>query len=114
MILVIGSLDALVDFTRFSRRLLTSTLWIVDCGFSPKNQLLINGEFMEGDGAEAIINPSTGITIAKIKEASLAQVAQATKAAASAFQSWSKTPRVSWILCKRRLITAEASSPQTE
>ena len=50
---------------------------------------------MEGDGAEAIINPSTGITIAKIKEASLAQVAQATKAAASAFQSWSKTPRVS-------------------
>jgi hypothetical protein len=22
--------------------------------------------------------------------------------------------RVSWILCKRRLITAEASSPQTE
>ena len=56
------------------------------------HKLLINGELMAGEGAaEAIINPSTGETIAKIKEASLAQVAQATKAAAIAFQFWSKT-----------------------
>ena len=56
------------------------------------HKLLINGEFMAGEGAaEAIINPSNGKTIAKIKEASLAQVAQATKAAAIAFQFWSKT-----------------------
>lgn len=56
------------------------------------HKLLINGEFIEGDGAvEAIINPSTGTTIAKIKEASLVQVAQATKVAAIAFQAWSKT-----------------------
>ena len=56
------------------------------------HKLLINGKFVTGEGAaEAIHNPSTGEVIANINEASLAQVEQATKAAATAFQTWSKT-----------------------
>ena len=56
------------------------------------HKLLINGEFMAGEGVpEAIVNPSTGQVIANINEASLAQVEAATNAAAIAFQAWSKT-----------------------
>jgi len=56
------------------------------------HKLLINGKFVAGEGdAEAIMNPSTGQGIASIKEASLSQVEQATKSAAIAFQTWSKT-----------------------
>lgn len=56
------------------------------------HKLLINGKFVAGEGAaEVIHNPSTGEVIANINEASLAQVEQATKAAATAFQTWSKT-----------------------
>lgn len=47
---------------------------------------LIYGQFVVGEGAdEVIINPATGQTITTIKEASLAQVEWATKAAAEAF-----------------------------
>ena len=56
------------------------------------HKMLINGQFVAGEGeAQAVINPSTGQTIASIKEASLAQVESATKAAAMAFSAWSKT-----------------------
>ena len=56
------------------------------------NKLLINGEFVAGEGQnESIINPATGQIIAHIKEASLAQVELATKAAANSFVAWRKT-----------------------
>ena len=56
------------------------------------HKMLIDGKFVAGEGvAETIINPSTGEVIANIKEASLAQVEQATKSAAIAFPAWSKT-----------------------
>jgi aminobutyraldehyde dehydrogenase len=56
------------------------------------HKCLIDGEFVAGEGtAEAIFNPSTGEVIANIHEASLPQVEEATKAAAKAFSSWSKT-----------------------
>ena len=56
------------------------------------HKLLINGQFVAGEGAnEAIINPATGQIIANIKEASLAQIEQATQSAAAAFGAWSKT-----------------------
>ena len=56
------------------------------------NKLSINGQFITGEGQdETIVNPATGQIIAHIKEASVAQVELATKAAASAFSAWSKT-----------------------
>jgi len=56
------------------------------------HKMLIDGSFVVGEGAaEAIMSPSMGESIASIKEASLAQIEQATKAAATAFQTWSKT-----------------------
>ena len=56
------------------------------------HKCLIDGQFVAGEGvAEAIINPSTGEVIANIHEATLTQVEDATKAAAKAFSSWSKT-----------------------
>ncbi len=59
---------------------------------SQLNKLLINGQFMTGEGAsEAILNPATGQIIAHLKEASLAQIASATKAAADAYPAWRKT-----------------------
>ena len=59
---------------------------------SKLNKLLINGQFVAGEGPnEVIVNPATGQVIANIKEASLLQVEAATKAAAQAFPAWSKT-----------------------
>jgi aminobutyraldehyde dehydrogenase len=56
------------------------------------HKCLIDGQFVAGEGTpEAIINPSTGEVIANIHEATLTQVEDATKAAAKAFSSWSKT-----------------------
>ncbi len=55
-------------------------------------KLLIDGDFVQGEGAsESILDPATGTAIAAVPEASPAQVAAATRAAAAAFASWSRT-----------------------
>jgi len=55
-------------------------------------QLLINGQFVNGQGnPENIVNPATGELITTIPEASLEQIQQAVSAAAAAFPSWKKT-----------------------
>jgi len=55
-------------------------------------QLLINGQFVDGQGApENIINPATGELLVTIPEASIEQIQQAVTAAAKAFPTWKKT-----------------------
>lgn len=55
--------------------------------------LLINGALVEGKGgAEQIVNPENGETIATIKGADSAQVDEAVMAAEKAFTSWSCVP----------------------
>ena len=57
-----------------------------------QTQLLINGVFVTGEGAEeAIVNPATGATIAAVREASLSQVDEAVAAADAAFAKWART-----------------------
>ncbi|BCM25002.1 gamma-aminobutyraldehyde dehydrogenase [Methyloradius palustris] len=55
-------------------------------------QLLINGQFVSGEGnAEPILNPATGELLTTIHEASMDQIKLATSSAATAFTSWKKT-----------------------
>ncbi|WP_205300355.1 gamma-aminobutyraldehyde dehydrogenase [Pantoea sp. Ap-967] len=55
--------------------------------------LLINGELVRGEGqAEVLFNPSTGLAIGEVNEASTQQVDQAVRAARSAFAEWSQLP----------------------
>ena len=57
-----------------------------------QTKMLIDGQLVEGDGVEeAIVNPATGDTLVKVREASEAQVAHAVQAAGRAFASWSLT-----------------------
>ena len=57
-----------------------------------QTKLFINGQFVAGQGAlENIINPATGELITQVAEASLEQIQQAVKAAATAFPTWKKT-----------------------
>jgi aminobutyraldehyde dehydrogenase len=57
-----------------------------------QTQLLINGQFVNGEGSLiSILNPSTEIEITKVAEASLVQIQQAVSAAAAAFPNWKKT-----------------------
>lgn len=57
-----------------------------------QTQLLIDGVFETGEGAEeAILNPATGETVVKIPSASTGQVDQAVTAARRAFETWSDT-----------------------
>ncbi len=57
-----------------------------------QKSLLINGQFVSGEGAlENIINPSTGEVITQVKEASLEQISAAVTAAQNAFTTWKKT-----------------------
>ncbi len=57
-----------------------------------QTKMLINGQFVEGQGAiEKIINPASAEVITQVAEASLAQIQQAVSAAASAFTTWKKT-----------------------
>ena len=58
-----------------------------------QKKLLINGRLVAGQGkAEEVLNPATGKVIARIAEASAAQVDAAVKAAEAAFAGWSQTP----------------------
>lgn len=58
-------------------------------------QLLINGQFVAGEGEiEEVLNPATGEVIARVAEASLEQVQAAVAAAQAAFASWGRsTPK---------------------
>jgi aminobutyraldehyde dehydrogenase len=53
----------------------------------------IDGQFVAGEGAvENILDPATGEVLAKVPEASQAQIQAAVKAAEKAFPGWSRTP----------------------
>jgi aminobutyraldehyde dehydrogenase len=57
-----------------------------------ETNLLINGNFIAGQGAEeSIVNPATGKPVATVREASAAQVDAAVAAAQAAFKSWGQT-----------------------
>ncbi|HEX6011572.1 MAG TPA: gamma-aminobutyraldehyde dehydrogenase, partial [Geminicoccaceae bacterium] len=57
-----------------------------------QTQLLINGSFVRGEGAEEeIVDPATGERIAMVAEASLSQVEEAVAAADAAFPRWART-----------------------
>jgi aminobutyraldehyde dehydrogenase len=58
-----------------------------------QTRLLINGKLVAGEGkVEEVLDPSTGKVLAKVPEASRGQVDAAVKAAAAAFDGWSRTP----------------------
>lgn len=53
----------------------------------------IDGQFVAGEGAvENILDPATGEVLAKVPEASQAQIQAAVKAAEKAFPGWARTP----------------------
>jgi aminobutyraldehyde dehydrogenase len=53
----------------------------------------IDGQFVAGEGAvEDILDPATGEVLAKVPEASPAQIQAAVKAAEKAFPGWARTP----------------------
>ena len=55
-------------------------------------RLLINGDMVVGAGAEqTVLNPHSGETLVKIREASVDQIHQAVTAAAAAFKTWGQT-----------------------
>ncbi len=55
-------------------------------------KLLINGQFVKGEGEPiSVINPSTGLEITQVAEASMVQIQQAVAAAATAFKTYKKT-----------------------
>ena len=55
-------------------------------------KLLINGQFVQGEGESiSVLNPSTGVEITQVAEASMAQIQQAVAAAATAFKTYKKT-----------------------
>ena len=57
-----------------------------------QTKLLINGQFVVGEGAPLdILNPATGSVIGQVAEASEAQVDSAVRAADAAFDGWSQT-----------------------
>ena len=60
-----------------------------------QTRLLIDGQLVNGAGAEVeVLNPATGETITRIREASPEQVNQAVAAAGKAFRSWgNSTPQ---------------------
>jgi len=58
-----------------------------------QTKLLINGKLVAGEGrVEEVLNPATGKVLAKVPEASRAQINAAVDAADAAFDGWSRTP----------------------
>jgi len=58
-----------------------------------QTKLLINGKLVAGEGkVEEVLNPATGKVLAKVPEASRAQINAAVSAADAAFDGWSRTP----------------------
>jgi aminobutyraldehyde dehydrogenase len=68
-----------------------------------QTKLLINGAFVDGEGAEEVIlNPATGQKLAIVREASPAQIGAAVAGAAGAFKSWGQsTPQERSLLLLR-------------
>ena len=57
-----------------------------------QTKLLINGQFVKGEGAAiTVLNPATGTEICFVNEASQAQIESAVSAAAAAFKIYKKT-----------------------
>jgi len=57
-----------------------------------QTDLLVNGKFTPGQGAEEIVlNPATGQPLVKVREASVEQVGQAVAGAAAAFRKWGQS-----------------------
>jgi aminobutyraldehyde dehydrogenase len=57
-----------------------------------QTKLLINGQLVAGAGAEIdVINPATGASIVKMREASNEQINQAVESARKAFRTWGHT-----------------------
>jgi aminobutyraldehyde dehydrogenase len=57
-----------------------------------QTKLLINGKLVAGEGkTEDVLNPATGKVLAKVPEASRAQIDAAVKSAEAAFEGWSRT-----------------------
>ena len=57
-----------------------------------QTRLLINGKLVAGEGkVEEVLNAATGKVIAKVPEASRAQIDAAVKAADAAFDGWART-----------------------
>ena len=77
-------------------------------------KLLIGGKFVAGQGpAEDVLNPASGKTLVKIREASEDQIVAAVAAASKAFPSWSSTvpkDRATLLLKLADRIEAEAES----
>ncbi len=77
-------------------------------------KLLIGGKFVAGQGpAEHVLNPASGKTLVKIREASEDQIVAAVAAASKAFPSWSSTvpkDRATLLLKLADRIEAEAES----
>ena len=58
----------------------------------PHTELLINGKFVPGQGAEeSIVNPATGAQVATVAEASPHQVDEAVRAAQAAYAGWGQS-----------------------
>jgi len=53
--------------------------------------LLIDGHFIGGDAAEAVLNPATGDAVGEVPHASTAQLDEAVTAATRAFPAWAAT-----------------------
>ncbi len=77
-------------------------------------KLLINGQFVKGEGEPiSVINPSTGLEITQVAEASMVQIQQAVAAAATAFKTYKKTTpkdRSTMLLKLAEAIEANAES----
>ena len=57
-----------------------------------QTRLLINGKLVAGEGkVEDVLNPATGKVLARVPEASRAQIDAAVKAADAAFDGWART-----------------------
>jgi aminobutyraldehyde dehydrogenase len=73
----------------------------------------IDGQFVAGEGAvEEILAPATGEVLARVPEASVAQIQAAVKAAEKAFPGWARTPpkdRASLLLKLADAIEAKAA-----
>jgi aminobutyraldehyde dehydrogenase len=76
-------------------------------------KLLINGQFVKGDGTLiSVLNPSTGTEIIQVAEASMAQIEAAVRAAETAFKTWKKTTpsqRAAMLLALADAIDANAN-----
>ncbi len=78
-----------------------------------QTKLLINGKLVAGEGAiEQVLNPATGKVLAKVPEASRAQIDAAVKSAEAAFEGWSRTaPKDRATLLLRLADRIEADGP---